>query len=693
MNVRRSWFVRGAIVTVFALTLSSCQTVQPTELVNEASDSTNLVTAASLPPLTPEQEAFLDDLVTLTIEQVVGIAAAAYGLAQADPMLTEAELDEYVVDAVALAAQPTPSTLGFYEEAEKLMGAASIVTLYLFAENPFRSAVIVKTYADATQLRPEYFPGEGLRQDPPQREDAFRHVLGMILAVNELQQLVLFTFADAGQFAAAAGDANECIGLGAAVTETCRELRYGSTYITDPHIRNQILLRTEMDLINNAWAIDWAVQTLPTFSSPERTTTYLADLVEDLVRGPGTPYSGIVSIVPYETGLHPGFAIDCRPISPTEDWCIVPVEEDLLNQRGVVYVLVEDLYEVLYVETILSFADLDLSDAEGTVDHTPIPSVDRSYHLYELPPGTHVVEIVGLDGYGYFVFAFKQTFTLAAGESARFDPSVDYSLVDPVFYNGPLDDCPRLQGVYTVEVDRLFGASVPTINVNPSTSSMYLNGMGLPLIEYQKLNNYPLVVEAATIRSCNVTEGEHFLGWDIDAGYSNPASPVGFYVFIDARIENQDNNWPGAVWNRTDLTPNPTNCPIVPIDTSFTSIDGKPRAQQSIPGLLAGDHDVFYSSFETLYQWTSTAYDANNMPFVVSSSYWTPPYLDEKFTYNGVSQWVHLVTEWPAHTCGPAPLGKTSRSHLNEPDNTKYWTESTRPEADFSRPRLEDVRR
>ena len=73
MNVRRSWFVRGAIVTVFALTLSSCQTVQPTELVNEASDSTNLVTAASLPPLTPEQEAFLDDLVTLTIEQVVGI--------------------------------------------------------------------------------------------------------------------------------------------------------------------------------------------------------------------------------------------------------------------------------------------------------------------------------------------------------------------------------------------------------------------------------------------------------------------------------------------------------------------------------------------------------------------------------------------------------------------------------------------
>lgn len=677
---------------LMVLALAGCQSVGPEELRAAPPTVESPLSSESVPQLTPEQEAFLDDLVTLTVQEVANIALVVYNIALANPLLTEAELDEQIIDAVALAAQSALAPSSLFDDAKKLMSESNYLELSLFAVSPFRSSTMLYSVNAANELRKTYFPGEGGRQDPPQREDAFRHVLGTVLAINNLYKLGQFTLPGAATFAATAGLAHECVGETPAITEHCRAHFYGPDYVNDLYFRNEVDMRAEMDLLNNDWAIQWALQNLPTLSPAERTTAQLAEIVEGFVRGPSASYNGIVSLRIFSTGAHPSYVIECHPVGATLDWCIVPIEEDLLNQRGVVYVLVEDLYGVLYEETILSFSQFDLSSAHGEKDHTPEENADNSYHLYELPPGTHVVEIVGLDQDDYVVFAFKQTFTLAAGESVRFDPSVDYGVTDPIFYDGPLDDCQRLQGVFNVEVNRLYASNPPPITVNPSTSSMYLNGQSLPLIDYSKRSNYPLEVEAATIRSCNIPEGEHLLGWDIDAGFFNPASAEGFYVFIDAWINNLDNNWPGAVWNRTDLTSNPTNCPALSIDSSFTSVDGTPRSPQEFIDTLPGSYETFFTSYETLYLWTSTAYDANNNPLIIDTGYWTPPYLDEKFTYNGVSQWVHLVTEWPPNACGESgPL--QSQYAESSTQTVPLLTTVEPPQGEHTRPGLMDVRK
>lgn len=693
--IRWRTFCQGGIAAVFVtLTLSGCLRSNPPVELPEARLETSAIDLSVLPPLTPEEEDFIYNLAALTIGQAVVIASEAYDLALANPSMTKADLDEYIIDEVALAAQSTLVPANISDPYDRFMSQTGIVALYLASQSPFEALIVrhASTLPDGErQIR---FPGE-VSNNPPSREDAFRHTLGMILSVEFLDRLTQFTLLEAEQFATAAGLANECMGLGPVIMEACRVMRWGDDY-TDTYSQNSLIMKSEMDLVNNAWAIAWAAQNLPTLSFQERSVTSLADMVEGLVRGPGTPYSGLVTVGAFSSGNYPAFASDCLPVSDTIDWCLIPVEEDPLNQRGVVFVLLEDVANLLYAESMYSFANGDLSSLGGMKDHSvPTDNESHLYAFYQFQPGTHLVEVVGLDTNDYLVWGVKKEFTLAAGESARFVPSIDYALLDgPVNYDGPVDDCQRLNVTYSVQVDGLHDGTSPPVAVNPSTSSMYLDGMGLPLLEYQKLGNDPLIVEAATIRSCNVEEGNYLLGWDIDAGFLDPTLAVGYYVFIDTNISNLDNSWPGAVWNRTDLTPDPTICPVVPLDFSFSSVAGKPRAAQTFIGVPANEHEVFYSSLETLYLWTSTAYDVNNSPVVISSGNWSPPYLDEKFTYNGLRQWVHLVTEWPSHACGPSALDQVEGSNLQlTPGTTWSWIASDFPSTERTRHRLEDIGR
>jgi hypothetical protein len=121
-------------------------------------------------------------------------------------------------------------------------------------------------------------------------------------------------------------------------------------------------------------------------------------------------------------------------------------------------------------------------------------------------------------------------------------------------YNGPVDDCQRLQGQYDVDIKGLWDGAAPIIDVNNNLMNMFVDGSGFNTIERQKLNNWPLSVQAKTVRHCNFTEGQKQLGWEFNYKMGDPASPEGFYAYIFNPTTIVDNRWPGMIWNKSNQT-------------------------------------------------------------------------------------------------------------------------------------------
>ena len=296
-----------------------------------------------------------------------------------------------------------------------------------------------------------------------------------------------------------------------------------------------------------------------------------------------------------------------------------------------------------------------ISNALGDVTGFPAREHfnNNPIEVYVVEPGTQEVRLGVEDGWGYLVLGLKKTFELEPGETVRWSPSANLSTTLKTVYDGPVDDCERLQGVFTVDIEGVFDV-YPEIPI--SQSAMYINDEALNIIERTKIKNKPLSVDARTIRSCNIEEQEHRLGWDIEHNFFN-AAPEGFYAFIDGPIDNIDNRWPSYTWNRTDIGGGDFCLPIE-MDVLTEGVAGRPDILQNLYSVLPGAYGDVLMRFETLYEQTFRESSAGGL---VTMARFSPGFIDRKFTYNGTQQWVHTVGSYGDPECNGAG-GMSSQS-------------------------------
>lgn len=290
-----------------------------------------------------------------------------------------------------------------------------------------------------------------------------------------------------------------------------------------------------------------------------------------------------------------------------------------------------------------------VSNALGDVTGFPAREhfSNNPIEVYVVEPGTQEVRLGVQDGDGYLVLGLKKTFELEPGDVVQWTPSASLNVDMKAVYDGPVDDCERLQGVYTVDIDGVFD-TYPDIPI--AQSAMYIDGAALNIIEREKLANKPLRVDARTIRSCNLEEREHAIGWDIEHNFFNSA-PEGFYAFIDGPMDNVDNRWPSYTWNRTDIAAGVDLCFPISFNILTQSIAGRPDAPQNLYSVSPGGYGDVLMRFETLYEQIFRESSAGGLATIARFS---PGFIDRKFTYNGVEQWVHTVGKRGEPECGGA---------------------------------------
>lgn len=204
----------------------------------------------------------------------------------------------------------------------------------------------------------------------------------------------------------------------------------------------------------------------------------------------------------------------------------------------------------------------------------------------------------------------------------------------------------------------LFELPHPTPTLTPTNAAMEVNGSLFNVMDHTVVSASPFVVNAQTLRNCNLSEGDgQTLGLVFQ--YEDPLTGSGFYTHIYDVLTNEDNRWPAFTWNRTDMSTNPTSCPIVPLDVETHGIAGRIVDPQNASQVNPGAYYELLMTFETLYEqvFTDRTTDPSN-PVEILRGQSTPPFIDSKFTYNGVDQWIHSIGYWADPSCLPAPLGQ-----------------------------------
>ncbi len=265
-------------------------------------------------------------------------------------------------------------------------------------------------------------------------------------------------------------------------------------------------------------------------------------------------------------------------------------------------------------------------------------------HVYTAPAGTYSVRLAGLNANGEVIVGLRKTVTLTAGQDVLFAPATAFSAVFKTTYNSNLDDCARLQGVYSFNTSGLFDGAVPEIPTNDSYMAFGQNL--LTVRELVKQSNWPLRLEAGTYRHCNFPAGQARLGWDFNYDFFGTATPTGFFVQAFSIVTIQDNRWPGLAWNSTDFNDPQTTGGSVPLKITVTS-SFPGDAQQLIRLLLPGTAASLLLRPATEAQYRLEAVDDDQNPdtsFSLTANNVNIPYLtDAKLTYRGSSAWFHQI--------------------------------------------------
>lgn len=267
-----------------------------------------------LPPLTPEDQAFIADFESLTLEGLAQIGEDAIDFAQANPNLTVSELDDYAVLKVREAAQQGGIVAQELIDFPKLNQIEERVAV----DHKFLALVGAVPLVQTQSIqRPRLFEGEE-GQNPPGREDAFRHVFWNVALVE--------VFHGTGKSYPEAADASRWF------TDAHEFIYYGTPTEDYLNASPREAKRRDMDLHNNAWARQWALDNLPTTSDPDKNYFTLADRIAEIIKDPSqTDSNGPVVIQQFPIGEEPAYAFNCSTVDGSS-WCFVPVGYDLRNR-------------------------------------------------------------------------------------------------------------------------------------------------------------------------------------------------------------------------------------------------------------------------------------------------------------------------------------------------------------------------
>ncbi len=305
---------------------------------------------------------------------------------------------------------------------------------------------------------------------------------------------------------------------------------------------------------------------------------------------------------------------------------------NLLNS-GDIEIWVRDLYDLSNVAEVQSFINGD------PAPYFRIHEPDYQRHVYTLPVGEHIAYIQAIDEDGYLVLELEKTFEVELGSDTLWAPYIDFKPEIVKTYNGPLEDCPRFEGTFTLDFRGLFDGAAPNIPLTEENSAMTINDAFVRIFEKEKLSNEPFKVTTKTIRNCNEVEGpDQRLGFVME--YRDEDTGTGFYANLYDTFENIDNRWPTYTWNRTDTAPDVPLCQPMSLDILTTSVAGRPDTPQNLRNIAAGEYGELLMRFETLYEQTFRESSSGGLVFIARFS---PSFIDQKFTYNGVEQWVHTV--------------------------------------------------
>ena len=309
----------------------------------------------------------------------------------------------------------------------------------------------------------------------------------------------------------------------------------------------------------------------------------------------------------------------------------------LLNS-GDLEVWTRDLFGYPGVASVRSIVD----NESTALARVYSPSSPRQ--VYTLTDGSHVLRLVGLDAGGNIIIGLKKSFGLEASGDALFGAATMLTATLKTTYNSSLDDCTRLQGVYSFDAKGLFDGAVPQINTLDSFMSVDGNDTGVR--EQRVINNWPLQLESKSLPHCNIPVGQRVLGWDLNAGYFDPGGATSFYVSAFRPVLIQDNRWPGLVWNSTDLDDPLTPNASVPLQITITSSFAG-EAPQVVRGLQAGNaaRALLKPALEAVYRVVALDDDTNpNTNFSLTATNINIPYgTNLKITYRGRTEWHHQI--------------------------------------------------
>lgn len=344
----------------------------------------------------------------------------------------------------------------------------------------------------------------------------------------------------------------------------------------------------------------------------------------------------------------------------------------LLNS-GDIEIWVRDLYDLPNVFKVESVIDGDL--ARWNRLHTDDSEGQR--HVYTLPVGNHVAHIYARDDKGNLVLELQKAFEVKLGSDTLWAPYVDFKPEIVKTYDSRVDDCTRLEGIFTLELRGLFDNEMPDIPLEDENAVMNINQELVAILEKEKLNNEPLQVLAKTVRHCNIERGpDQELGFLIS--YFDEVTKTGFYAHIYDTFDNVDNRWPTYIWNYTnpdDIWIVRDQCPPLTLNAVLGYRGGKVDETQTISGLTPGAYGTVYMGFKTQY-WYDGFDSAGERVGLGGMFSPVDYYIDEKTSYRGVEQWRHLRLAWDTY----------GLQEPGEADVANCWYQNPADEGDYDEP-------
>jgi hypothetical protein len=323
---------------------------------------------------------------------------------------------------------------------------------------------------------------------------------------------------------------------------------------------------------------------------------------------------------------------------PKDTWNDISTE--LL--RGDFTIILTDLYSIPGATRVVSNVTTNL-DNDGDRVHTSTAPEQK----YKLPSGGFVARVGVFNSTNDLIFGLRKTFSMVDLGQTSWSPTASVSLNLKTNYNGPTEDCPRLEGTFTVDINGLYDAGSPTIQIDSSNSAMLINNSTFNILELQKLSNDPLQVNVKTLRSCNLVEGLNQLGWLLNNNFTGILAPEGFYVELQGPITIQDNRWPTLVWNLTsaDAPAGGNACTGVPLNITVAPQNYLGELTQVFNNRPANSQSNILTRSNFVGNFYRFSFIDTDPDLAFSGSFDAPGpgFIDSKFTYRGVQAWQHYV--------------------------------------------------